>query len=310
MVELSTNICGLRLPTPLLVASGTFAVTPSLAARAARRKSVGAVVTKSITKEPREGFGTPVLVAVGNVGFINAMGLPNPGASAIREFVKAVHGAGKPIVVSVAGSSPEEFAEVAQEAEEAGADAVELNLSCPHTKGYGVEIASDPRDVYTVVREVAGSVSRVRILAKLGASDNVVRSAEKAVEAGACGLTLINTIRAMYVDVWSGLPVLSNVYGGLSGPAIHPVALRVVFEVRRRLPDVDIIGVGGVVDWESAVRFFMVGATAVQVGSAIAVSGLKVFDRVLRGIERFLRARGYTSVRELVGLTHRLVNDA
>ncbi len=305
--KITTSICGIRLSTPLMIASGVLAVSPSLAGRVASVREIGAVVTKSITIEPREGYKPPVLVEINNIGFLNAMGLPNPGISSIKDFVQEVKKHKKPVIVSIAGSSPREFQQLASKAFENNADAVEVNLSCPHTKSYGLEIGSDPSEVYKVVKSVTEVSEGKPVIIKIGLADKLLESAEKAIKAGACAIAAINTIKALYIDIWSKQPVLSNIYGGLSGPAIHPIALRVVYDLYKHFGEtIDIIGVGGVVDHESAIRFFLAGASAVQIGSAIIWKGFQVFEDIIRGLAKYLEFARLHTLEELIGLAHRL----
>jgi len=266
---------------------------------------VSAIVTKTITSQPREGYETPIVIELPSGGVLNAVGLANPGKKVIHELVAEARRFGLPIIVSVGGRDEREFIDVAIEAEKSGADAIELNLSCPHTKGYGIEIGSEPSVVRTIVREVS-SVLRIPVIAKLGICDKLVASAGSALEAGARALTLINTVKAMYIDVFSAKPVLSNVFGGLSGPPIHPLAVRAVYEVYRELRP-EIIGCGGVHDWRSAAEMILAGARAVQVGTAfIHGSGRRVVESILSGLRSWLRMLGLKSIREAIGLAHRV----
>lgn len=304
-LSLAVEVAGLRLENPLILASGILGTSPRLLARAAR-EGAAAVVTKSFTLEPRRGHLPPIVVEV-KAGLVNAVGLENPGAQAIHDLVSEYRRLShKPIIVSVAGSSPDEFARVARTAEEAGADAVELNLSCPHARELGLELGRDPMLVAKVTEAVRRAVS-IPILVKLGICDNLIDCARRAEERGADAIVLINTLRAVVIDVWLRRPVLTNVVGGLSGPAIHPIAVYAVWTVYRRVR-VPIIGCGGVEDWRDAVELMLAGASAVQVGSAIARRGLTVFREIADGIRSYLRREGFSSVREIVGLAHKALN--
>jgi len=237
-------------------------------------------------------------------GLINAMGLPNPG---INEFVKEIREAksfGVPVVVSVYGFSAEEYATVAKKAVDAGADAAELNVSCPHVEETGVEIGQNPEILAEVVRKVKAVVEKP-VFVKLSPNvANIAETAEVAVKAGADALTAINTVKAMAIDTETTVPILSNKIGGLSGPAIKPIAVRCVYEIYERVKE-PIIGCGGITNWRDAVEFLLAGATAVQIGTAIALKGPSVFRKVTRGIDAYLRRKGFKSVNEIVGLSHR-----
>ncbi len=302
-MSLSTEICGIRLKHPLMNASG---ILGSYREHIARLASYGlsAIVSKTITPQPREGYETPIIIELPSGGLLNAVGLANPGKRIISELVAEAKRLGLPIIISIGGKEEKEFLEVAIEAERSGADAVELNLSCPHAHGYGLEIGSDPTLVRAVVREVASSL-KIPVIAKLGLCDKLLESASRALEAGARGLTLINTVRAMYIDVFSAKPVLSNIFGGLSGPPIHPIAVRVVYEVYREL-GAEMIGCGGVYDWRSAAELILAGARAIQIGTALARQGRKLVESILSGLRRWLEALGLKTIFEAVGLAQRV----
>jgi len=301
LASLSTSIAGLRLRHPVMNASGILGSEPEHIDILVGL-GVSAVVTKTFTYERREGYPPPIIVELPSGGLLNAVGLANPGIEGVEPVVRRCKELGVPVIVSVGGRNEDEFAAVAARAEESGADAVELNLSCPHTKGYGIEIGSDPNNVYSVVRAVASTV-RIPVIAKLGLSDNMLRSAEKVLEAGAKGLTLINTVKAMAIDVYTLKPVLSNVFGGLSGPPIHPIAVRAVYEVYRELR-AEIIGCGGVSDWASAAEMIIAGARAVQVGT-ILVRNRNSVKEILEGLEEWLRLHEFRSIEEAIGAAHR-----
>jgi len=302
-LKLEVEVAGLRLKSPVMNASGVLE-WDVLQARRLVDAGAGAVVLKSTTREPRRGYAWPRMVRVFG-GFVNAVGLANPGAREASRLVRVIkEGLGEtPVIASAAGSTIDEFVEVSALLEDGGADAVELNLSCPHFKGGGIELGQDPQLVYETVRSVAGSL-KVPVIAKLGLSDRLVESASKALEAGAKALTLINSVKAMKIDVYTKKPVLSNKVGGLSGPAIHPIAVRAVYEVYRETK-AEIIGVGGVRDWETAVELILAGARAVQVGAMIIEKGELIVTEILRGIEKYLWVEGIQSVRDLIGLAHR-----
>ncbi|MCS7098923.1 MAG: tRNA-dihydrouridine synthase, partial [Sulfolobales archaeon] len=221
--NLRTAVAGVVLAHPVMNASGILGYLPEHADTMASW-GVSAIVSKTFTKEPRKGYDPPIVVKIGCQSLLNAVGLSNPGLDGVGGFVRSARKYGLPVIVSAGGSRPSDFVDVAVAAEEAGASGVELNLSCPHFEGGGIELGRDPAAVFSVVREVA-SVIRIPVLAKLGLSDRLVSSSSRALEAGARALTLINTVRAMRIDVYSLKPLLSNVYGGLSGRSIHPVAV-------------------------------------------------------------------------------------
>ena len=301
MSKITVKLGRLKLPNPTVLASGVLS-NGSLLKRAATEGGAGAVVTKSLTIDRREGYPTPVIVGVEG-GLVNAVGLANQGYEEFLEHDLPLAKKGKvPVIVSVAGSNAGEFQKICAKAEEAGANGVELNLSCPHVEEHGLEIGADPSFVREIVREVGGAL-KIPVHVKLGLSDHVIDSALAAQDAGAEAVVAINTIRAMKIDVQARKPVLSNVYGGLSGPSIHPIAVRCVHELYKEL-SIPLVGCGGVEDWSAAIEFLLAGARAVQIGSAVATKGLNVFSEVVRGIERYLDTHGFKNVEEIVGGAH------
>jgi len=296
-------LAGLRLANPTMLASGILGYATETLERIVEG-GAGAVVTKSVGITPREGYANPTIVQT-NCGLINAMGLPNPG---IDEFVKEIHEAKNtlnvPLIVSVYGFSTEEYAKVAKKAMNAGADAVELNVSCPHVKETGSEIGQNPKILTEVVEKVKAVVDKP-VFVKLSPNvTSIAETAEAAVKAGADAITAINTVKAMAIDTETTMPILSNKIGGLSGPAIKPIAIRCVYEIYEHVK-VPIIGCGGITNWRGAVEFLLAGATAVQIGTAVALKGPNVFKIVAQGIDAYLKKKGFRSVNEIVGLSHR-----
>jgi dihydroorotate dehydrogenase (NAD+) catalytic subunit len=264
----------------------------------------GAVVTKSVGLKPRVGYANPTIVQT-SCGLINAMGLPNPG---IDEFVKEIHetktALNVPLIVSVYGFAAEEYAKVANKAINAGADAVELNVSCPHVKETGSEIGQNPKILAEVVAKVK-TIADKPVFVKLSPNvTSIAETAEAAVKAGADAITAINTVKAMAIDTETAMPILSNKIGGHSGPAIKPIAVRCVYEIYEQVK-VPIIGCGGITNWRDAVEFLLAGATAVQIGTAVALKGSNVFKTVNQGTGAYLKKKGFRSVNEIVGLSHR-----
>lgn len=296
---------GIKLSHPIMNASGFLGYSKEHIRRLASY-GFSAIVTKTITPYPKKGYDPPIVIALPNGGLLNAVGLENPGKGCINEMVEEAKKLGIPIIISVGGATEEEFAEVAEEAETRGATAIELNLSCPHAKGYGIEIGMDPQKVFSVVKSVV-SVTKIPVIAKLGLSDKILESAGKALEAGARGLTLINTIKAMAIDIYSLKPILTNVFGGLSGPPIHPIAVRIIYEVYKEY-EADIIGCGGVAKWEDIAEFVVAGARAVEVGTAIIFSPTqhKFVEEMLAGLRNWLKMLGFKSIEEVVGIAQKI----
>jgi dihydroorotate dehydrogenase (NAD+) catalytic subunit len=295
--DLSVEFAGIKLPNPTILASGILGVSGEILIRVSRA-GAGGVVSKSFNRMGREGYRNPSFIEVQG-GFLNALGIPNPGMEEMREEVETASKQGIRVIASVFGFDAEEFAEAAAMGEKGGAIAIELNVSCPHVKEVGVEIGQRPLVVAEVTRAVKSRV-RVPVFVKLSPNVTDITEIAKAAEsAGADGITAINTVLGTTVDLDSGFPILGGVLGGLSGPAIHPIALRAIYQIRQAV-SIPIIGVGGIEDWRGAVEMMMAGASAVQIGTAITTKGLDVFREVTMGLSKFLERKGYRSVREIV----------
>jgi dihydroorotate dehydrogenase (NAD+) catalytic subunit len=299
-VDLAVELGSLRLRTPILSASGCFASGAEID-RFHDITELGAVVVKSVTLEPREGLPTPRMAETPS-GMLNAIGLQNPGIDAwLARDLPYLQSRGAPTIVSLAGKSVEEFREVARKLRRAGGVvALEVNLSCPNVEHRGLVFATDPKLAAEVVQAVSREAD-VPVLAKLTSDvTDVVAIARAVVDAGASGLTLINTVLGMAIDPDSGKPELSNTYGGLSGPAIKPIALRNVHQVHTALPDVPIVGCGGARTATDVVEFVRAGASAVQIGTATFVDPF-VHRTVTDDLRRWLALRSIRSVAELRG---------
>ena len=301
MTGVEVDIVGIHLRNPTMLASGILNETGKSMAEVARA-GAGAIVTKSVGVEPRKGHPNPCVVEL-DCGLLNAMGLPNPGMKAYAAEVSEAKKGGVPVICSVFGGDEKEISDVAATMEEAGADAIELNLSCPHAKGYGAEIGSTPDMVEKVCREVKGRVS-VPVLAKLTPNTSSITGLAKAAEAGgADAVVAINTLKGMAINPELGLPILSNAVGGLSGPAIRAVGVRCVYEIFGEV-EIPVIGVGGIATADDALQYIMAGARAVQIGTAIWHGGPSVFSIISEGIAAFMKENGYESVDQMVGKAH------
>jgi dihydroorotate dehydrogenase (NAD+) catalytic subunit len=303
-MDLSIEIGSLKLETPLMAASGVIGVSPMLARRVFA-SGAGCVVAKSVGLKAREGYPGPNVVKV-PCGLINAMGLPNPGIQEMVKELKAMKGFGVPVIASIYGFSVDEYGEAAELiAGEVDVEGFELNLSCPTVHGTGFEVGTDPLKVREIVKAVKEAVGDKPVIAKLTPNvTDIVSIGKAAEEAGADGVTAINTVRAMAIDVYLERPILNPGIGGLSGPAVKPIALRAVYELYRGLR-IPVIGCGGVTSWRDAVEFFLAGASAVQIGTAILYRDLKVFREVKDGLSRYLRDKGLAEIKPLVGRAHR-----
>ena len=299
--NLAVTISDLQLRNPTMLAAGILGMS-GLTLKLVAESGAGAVVTKSLGLEPRSGYSNPTVVQV-KCGLVNAMGLPNPGVEHFAQELQEAK-AEVPIIASIYAFTPQDFALTAQKAVDIGADALELNVSCPHAEKTGAEIGQDPKLVEEVVRAVGGGVQKPIFVKLTPNVANIARIAKAAEEAGADAITAINTVKAMVIDIETGQPILGNKVGGLSGSAIKPLAVRCVYEIYRAVK-IPVIGCGGIETWQDAVEFMQAGASAVQIGTAIATKGLGIFNQVTEGIKAFLEKKGFGSVREIVGLSHR-----
>ncbi len=300
MASLRTEIGRIALDKPGMVASGIMDETgPSMVRM--MECGAGAVVTKSIGLEPNAGHANPCFTEVDG-GCVNAMGLPNPGIELFREEMEAAVPKGT-VIGSIYGASPDDFRTLAAKMEDYGAAAVELNLSCPHAKGYGMEVGTDPAMVKDIVSAVKSSVS-IPVWAKLTPNTHILPTIGAAVqEAGGDAVVAINTLKAMVIVPEFGKPLLSNRFGGLSGPAVKPVGVRAVYDLTAVL-DIPVIGVGGISSWRDAVEYIMAGASAFQVGSAVGTAGPEVFSQINRGMSDFMDEYGYSSIASMRGIAH------
>ncbi len=306
--DLSVEFCGVRLRNPLVLAAGILGTGAELLARVAE-SGAGMVTTKSCGPLPREGHPNPTVLDWGH-GLINAVGLANPG---IEEEVKIIRRArtlleplGVPLVASVFAETVEGFAEVARKVGEARPDFIELNISCPNVSAeFGRPFASDAADAAWVTAAVK-DVTSIPIIVKL--SPNVIdiaAIASSVEQAGADAIAAVNTVGpGMIIDIYSGQPILANKVGGISGPAIRPIAVRCVYDIYQAVK-VPIIGIGGVSEARDALEMVMAGATAVGVGSAVHYRGVEVFQAILDEMRAFMREEGYASLNELRGIAHR-----
>ncbi|MDW5563490.1 MAG: dihydroorotate dehydrogenase [Methanomassiliicoccus sp.] len=301
MTTLEVDLAGIKLRNPTILASGVMGETGESLLKVAEA-GAGGLVTKSIGLEPRKGYPNPTLVELPD-GYINAMGLPGPGIEAFAEEMEVALRSRVPIIGSLFAAIPEDFTTLAGKMEDYGAAAVELNLSCPHAKGYGMEVGIDPDAVRSIVSSVKGAVG-IPVMAKLTPNTHRLVEVARAVEAaGGDAIVAVNTVKAMAISVEARRPILYNRTGGLSGPAIKGVGLRCVYELHEAVA-LPIVGVGGIERSGDVLEYMMAGASAVQVGSAVGRKGLAVFREITDGLMSYMGAHDLGDLREIVGVAH------
>lgn len=299
MVNTSVQIGKLTLRNPIVTGSGTFGFGSEMA-EVVDLSKIGACVVKSTSREPRLGNPTPRIVETPS-GILNAIGLQNGGVdNFIAEKLPFLRQFDVPVIVNLVGYEVGDYVYLAERLTEAGGvHGLEINISCPNVK-HGCDFAVDPLLTGELIREVR-KVTDLTLITKLSPNvTDLIPIARAAVDAGSDALSLINTLLGTAIDVRRRKFRLANITGGLSGPAVKPVALRCVWQVHRALPDVPLIGMGGVMTVTDAVEFLLAGATAVAVGTATFVNPTAVTD-VVAGLETYLAENGIEDVNELVG---------
>ncbi len=306
-IHLETKIGRIKLKNPVMVASGTFGYGEEFA-ELVDLKEIGAIVTKTITLKPRKG-NPPPRIAKSPCGILNAIGLENPGVEDfIKEKLPFLRKIGVPIIVSIGGDEIKEFVELTRRFnKEDGISGLELNISCPNIsqqftvnskqkKGYGL-ISQDENVTYKLVKAVR-SISSLTLITKLSPNVSDIASIGRAaVKGGSNALSLINTFSGMAIDIETRNPRLGNIIGGLSGPAIKPLALKAVWETARAV-NAPIIGMGGIMDWQDALEFIIVGATAIAIGTANFTNPRSAI-KIINGIESYLIKNKIESIQKL-----------
>ena len=297
-VSLAVEVAGIRMQNPVMTASGTFGYAEEFE-KYFDLNRLGAIVVKTITRQPRAGNPPPRVVET-PAGMLNAIGLQNVGIEGfIRDKLPYLRRLAPPLIVNVAGESVEDFRKLTKRiSDQEGVAGIELNVSCPNVAG-GLDFSSDPHLAYRVVK-AAREATHLPLIPKLSPNvTDIVAIARAVAEAGADAISLINTLVGIAVDVRTRRPKIGNVTGGLSGPAIRPIAVRMVWQVARavRLP---IIGMGGIVTAEDALEFLIAGATAVAVGTANFIDP-EAPVKIIEGLEQYCTANGIPDVRQLIG---------
>jgi len=304
--DFSTTLGGAWFPAPLFTASGCASSGKELAQFFPLRE-IGAVVTKSIMLKPRAGRPTPRMAETPS-GMLNSIGLQGPGIDAfLTDDVPWLASQGARIIVSIAGETAEEYGILARKLRGvSGISAIEVNISCPNVENRGLVFACDPTTAADVVKSVRGIIGgELPILAKLTPDvTNIASIASSVISAGADGIAMINTVLGMVINTDTMRPHLGGKTGGLSGPAIRPIAVRAIYQVRQALPNVSILGMGGVASGKDAFEMILAGASGVSVGTASFGDPSAVY-RIQSDLREILMAKGFSSVKEAVGFAHR-----
>ncbi len=301
MIDISTKISSIKLENPTILASGILDETADSMIRILEN-GAAAVVTKSIGLKPRDGYPNPTVIEL-EYGILNSMGLPNPGIEEYKDEVIEVKKNGGIIIGSIFGSTPEEFKTLAVKMESYKVDALELNLSCPHASGYGLEVGQDQKLVKNIVEEVKNTVS-IPVFAKISSNLSDISSIAKAIiDGNGDAIVAINTVKAMAIDLELGKPILANKIGGYSGRAIKPIGVRCVYEITKEY-SIPVIGVGGILSGEDVLEYIMAGATAVEIGSGVYYRGIEIFKKICREIEDWMKLHDYNNIKDLIGVAH------
>jgi len=296
-MNLEIEISGVKLKNPIIAASGTFGFGREFS-RLIDLNLFGGISTKGITLKKRTGNPQPRLCEVYG-GIINSVGLENPGVEAfVNDELPFLRRFDTKIIANINGFNKEEFIELAKIVSPL-VDMIEVNLSCPNVKEGGMAFGKDPNKVYEITKEVK-KVSACPVIVKLTPNVTDITELAKAAEkAGADAISLINTISAMAIDIETRKPLIKMVTGGLSGPAIKPIAIRMVYECFQKIK-IPIVGIGGIMNYKDAIEFFLAGATAIQIGTVNFVNPNAVLE-IKEGIENYLKGHGFESVKDLVG---------
>ena len=297
-IDLSVDICGIRLKNPVIAASGTFGFGREHAGYMDLNK-IGGISVKGLTLRPREG-NKPPRVAETPAGMLNSVGLQNPGVRYfIENEIRFLRQYSAAIIANIAGNTIEEYCEMSEILSDADIDAIELNVSCPNVKAGCVAFGNTPEGIYEITSQVRKHCRKPLIVKLTPNVTSISGIAAAAEAAGADAVSLINTLLGMAVDIETRRPVLANNTGGLSGPAVKPIAVRMVHEVYKTVK-IPVIGMGGIFNGNDAVEFMLAGASAVMVGTANLVYP-DACIKVCEGIEQYMRRHGFNSVADITG---------
>ena len=300
---IGVKLCNVNLGNPTILSSGILSMNVDVLKEVVKN-GAGAVTLKSTGIEPREGHHNPK-VLVWEHGLVNCYGLTNQGIKNMDSEWEELKNLQAPVIASIFGANIEEFAEVAKYMAKKNASMIEVNVSCPNTKEHGMAFGLNKELCYDVIKEVKKVSGDVPVIAKLTPQAlNIAEVAKTCEEAGADAISAINTLGpGMFINIDVAKPILSNKTGGLSGPAIKPIAVRCIYDIYKEVK-IPIIGIGGVTYGKDAVELMMAGATAVGIGSAVYYRGIGVFKKVCDEIEGWLEKSNFSSLKEVIGAAH------
>lgn len=301
-VNLLTQFAGITLRNPLITCSGTYGFGEEYTSYCPL-EALGGITLKGITPLPRLGNPVPRLAET-PAGLLNAVGLENPGVEEfIQSYLPKIRKLPTAAIANISGFSLEDYVQLARALQkDSGLAALEVNISCPNVKHGGMHFGTDPQSAQEVIAAVKAETD-LPVIAKLSPNVTDIVGIARAVQlGGADAISLINTLLGMHIDIYQQRPVLANTFGGLSGPAIRPVAVRMVWQVFQAV-DLPIIGMGGITTWQDAIEFMLAGATAVSIGTGNFVNPQAPLE-ILQGIKEYCEEHGLASVKDLVGLAH------
>src|SRR3989338_8604001 len=298
MAGLGTKIGKIRLKNPVMAASGTFGYAKEFE-KLVNLKNIGAVITKTITLNPRQGNPMPRICET-PAGMLNAIGLQNEGFdNFIKEKMPYLSKIGTPVIISISGNNIDEFFILAKRLDKIKSiSGIELNISCPNIKCEGL-VAQDTKETHEVVKAVR-KITGKTIITKLSPNvTDIVEIARAAEKAGSDAISLVNTFIGMAIDIETKKPKLGDITGGLSGPCIKPIALRMVYEVSKNI-NIPVIGIGGIMNANDAIEFMLAGATAIQAGTAHFIEPV-VCGKIIKGIEDYLKKHKIEKIEDIIG---------
>lgn len=303
-LNLETNLAGINLKNPSILASGILGVSKACLKNVIDN-GAGAVTIKSISLEPRKGHETPIITTF-EAGMLNAVGYSNPGAKEAAKEFSNLDGLGAPVIASVIGQKDDEFKAVWEELSGCGFVAIEVPLSCPHTPGFGTMGGQHTPEMAEKITKLFKEISDLPIIIKVSPNNpNMVDVAKASEVAGASAICAVNTAGpGMQINIETATPTLGFKIGGLSGPALKPIAVRCVYDLYEAVK-IPIIGTGGITTGEDAIEMLMAGATALGIGTAVYYDGPEVFKKITDEMLEWLESHGYKEVGEVIGLVHK-----